>query len=362
MAIKYLYIDDETEESVEGIIKHLNTEPEKLVVEHEQPKTWNIQVKKLISDNYLNQFEGLLLDLKLEFSQGEENDVKYYGSDLAQTIRTAVKAGQIKDLPILLCSTDDKLKDFFDKTSVNLFDKKYNKDRELPLANTISEFVDFAEAYKVLNEGVLLKDILRSSENLVTDLIAVESVYNTFVTSHEKAIFLYNQIILTPGLLIDEDLLAIRLGVDKDKSTDWLPMLEKISQICKYTGVLSLAFERWWLKDLLVWWKAQFKKGIKITTARDRVEHLKAYFNINNLTPLELPNNHKYDTFWYKCVMSNYPLESADGLRTLDQPRYVWHEPSYISMAYLISEERNTKDIKAVLGANEQEIFDSLND
>ncbi len=362
MAIKYLYIDDETKAKVEGINKLLNASPKQLEVKHEQPNTWNEQVNTLIGEQYLNQYDGLLLDLKLEFSKGEENNVKYYGSDLAQTIRTAVKAGQIKDLPILLCSTDDKLRGFFDRTSIDLFDKRYNKHKELSLPNTILEFVSFAEAYQLLNAGVPLKDLLGASDYLETDLVAIQSTYNTFATSHEKAIFLFYQIIQKTGLLIDEDLLAIRLGVDKEKSADWPVLLEQLSKLFKYNGVLSTAFDRWWQKDLLFWWKEQFKKGIKITSAKDRTEQLKTFFKLKELTPLELPEHHKYNTFWYKCKLSNYPLESADGLRTLEQPKYVWHEPSYISMAYLMSEERNTKDIKAVLGANEQAIFDSLNE
>lgn len=360
MAIKYLYIDDETKAKAEGISKPLNADHDILVVEHEQPLTWNAQVKKLIEDRKINNYDGLLLDLKLEFSSGDENDVKYYGSDLAQNLRTEVKAGNISDLPILLCSTDENLAAFFDKTSVDLFDKKYRKNKDLSSPNTVNEFVAFANCYKVLNVNRPLKETLASSNNLDDDLVAVQFTYDSYKTSHERSIFIYHALILSPGLLIDEELLAIRLGIAKDQSEDWQTLKSTFLKGFAYKGVLSSAFPRWWQKDLITWWKEKFGKSLKVQTSNEKVELLKQFFGLQRLLPIELPPHHLYSTFWYKCRLSDYPLESADGIKTLEQPKHIWQEPTYISMAYIMSEERNSRNIKALLGAQELKLFDEL--
>jgi len=100
-------------------------------------------------------------------------------------------------------------------------------------------------------------------------------------------------------------------------------------------------------------------KSLSITTAEDRVSQLVRKFELE-LSPLALPNHQHYTTFWYKCRLSNTSLDPTDGLRTIEMPRYAWQDTSYISIGYLMSDERDTEAIYPLLGPNERETFDEL--
>ncbi|WHT39546.1 hypothetical protein QNH98_02260 [Myroides sp. mNGS23_01] len=96
--MKFLYIDDETPEKSLGLILNLlgKSIKDQFEYEIEQPKTWNEQKAHLIERGELDKYDGLLLDLKLQFSEGDDNNVRFSGPDLAQTIRSEVRAKKIK--------------------------------------------------------------------------------------------------------------------------------------------------------------------------------------------------------------------------------------------------------------------------
>lgn len=358
MAIKYLYIDDETPAKSSGIVKPLINDALDFAIE--RPKSWNDQKIQLIESGALNDYDGLLLDLKLEFSEGEENVVKFNGADLAQTIRTDVKAGKVDDLPIFLCSTDDKYMALFDRTSYDLFDKKYRKDVDFVSGEARSEFIAFAGAYKTVKENADVARLLQKEVSGNDDLIALSAALAGCRTPHEKVYLIDRFVIQANGILLDEPLLAIRLGIDIDKSAGWQSLKETVLRTFEYSGILSGCYQRWWQADLLRWWRETIGKSLRVMSAKERVDALLQKVGASDLVSIDLPTHHRFDTFWYKCSLSNTPLEPSDGLRTIEMPRYVWQEPSYISTAYMMSEERDRHQIMSLLGANEQMIFEEL--
>lgn len=355
MTTKFLYIDDEPQKA-KGIIKSI--EDSELVFEVESPRTWNDQKSYLIDSKKLDEYDGLLLDLKLQFTDNENNDIKYKGGDLAQSIRTDVKSDKIKDLPIFLCSTDALMMSILDRTSYDLFDKKYDKDIFSSNENIKAEFLAFPEAYHLLNEKKDFESI--TGKKLQDELLPLQIELLKCKTPHEIIYLIQNYVIKCNGLLLDEELLAIRLGINHKESSDWNKLKDDLLNVFKYEGILNGCYERWWQIDVLKWWKEEFGTSLKVMCAADKVKILVEKFGLQNITALSLPENHRFDTFWYKCRLSKYPLEPSDALRTIEMPRYIWQEPSYISIAYIKSEERVREDIIPFLGANELKIFEAL--
>lgn len=354
MVTKYLYIDDEKEDLVDGIEKNLSSD--QLSTDVKPALSWDTEITNLIEKKGLDQYDGLLIDLQLKFSINDSEQVKYFGPDLVQAIRTKVKSGTIKDLPILLCSSETKLLELFDKTSLDLFDKKYDKVKDLVKDSVKIELISFSTAYKKLNAQEALQTILETDE----DLFEFELEFNKLKTPHEQVNFIYNQLILKPGLVIDESLLAIRLGVDINTSKDWEKLKNEILTAFKYRGILHEFNEKWWQSKLLRWWKENFKNSLQVVSASDRVMLLKEKFNLTEINPLPVPSHQRYETFWYKCYLSDTPLESADGFKTIEMPKYFWQEYTYISLNHIWSEDRNVAKIKELLGNYESERLDEI--
>ena len=355
MAIKFLYIDDEPT-NAKGIIMPICDTDLEITVE--PPKTWSEQKVHLIDSQGLNQYDGILLDLKLEFTDKANEETKYKGSDLAQSIRTDVKSKKIHDLPIFLCSTQDMQS--LDRTGYDLFDKVYYKDSFSSDSNIKVEFIDFANAYKSLRQGFDIPILLNINIDDNDDLFALQSEINKCITPHEVVYLIHKYVIQSNGILLDENLLAIRLGIDKERSKDWIKLKDELLTEFKYKGILSNCYSRWWQSPILNWWKMTFGKSLKVMSSENKISALKQKFKMDDLVPITLPANHKFDSFWYKCILSDFALEPSDAFRTLEMPRYVWQEPNYISVAYLTSDERDRHKIMSLIGKNEQKFFEHM--
>ena len=70
---------------------------------------------------------------------------------------------------------------------------------------------------------------------------------------HEAVSFIIRELFDAPGLLIDEAVLAIRLGVDKARSNGWKRVKEHF-RTAQYAGVAANGFRRWWIDLFLVRW------------------------------------------------------------------------------------------------------------
>jgi len=336
MAIKYLYINHQPVDT-QGIALDLSIKPEKLKVEKPtEPKSWNEQIQFLRDKR--KEFNGLLLDLRLTDRDDNVNSVEYQSSSLAQEIRSLAKEGLIEDLPIILCSTDDNFKSLYDSTNQDLFDAVFDKDK-MNGSKVIEEFVAYVKTYETIQKNKTdLKKLLDSGD---LNISQIQQYFNDLKTVHERAALL-KEVVFPSGILIDEELLAVRLGLDKEKSEDWEELLKKLnrSNKSKYKGVYSKVWQRWWMPLLYKWWDKNFPKlFFQNTPASKKVEALKKKFKLKKLTGLELPEYHEYHSFWHKCVKSEklIPLVSADGLRTKDIPKYEWQDISYISNNFVIN-------------------------
>lgn len=358
MALKFLYIDDEKVNTAKGLIINLD---DKINIDFrvEQPSTWNTQKFNLIDNKELNDYDGLLLDFKLQFSNEKDSTIKYSGAELAQSIRNGAKSGTIRDLPIFLCSSENLYIAMFDRTNKDLFDKKYIKESNLNNIHTQKELISFANAYEKLRGEQSTDVIVQKSINEIEDLVILNSMVSCLETPHERIYLLNNFVIQTSGLLVEEELLAIRLGVNIKDSPTWNNFRTEILDKFKYRGILGDCYPRWWQFEINSWWEQMFNKNLIISTAEERVERLNEKYGFG-LVAIQLPKHQRYSTFWYKCRLSNTPLDATDGLRTVEMPRYIWQDPSYISFGYLLSDDRELEHAYKLMGPSEIELFDEL--
>lgn len=357
--IRYLYIDDERPEDVRGIVRNLSIRPNDLVIDSKRAIGWNEQVEYIKA--HQDDWDGILMDLKLEFPISEHiSDRLVYGaSALAQEIRSLTKKEDLVDKPIILCSTDNNYLTYFDKTSSDLFDACLEKN-EIVTTPKVDFFISHAVAYQkiIANENNLESLLQQPNTEFVKD---VKPYFEKLKTVHEKASFIHNQIIQPVGLLIDEDTFAIRLGIDKVNSADWTTIAEYLQEF-KYTGVYSEIIHRWWMSSLNKWWKNAFPNvSIQNTPSAKKVDLLKAFFHLENLTVITKPEHQQYDLYWHKCLKSPLPTSTADGIRCLEQPRYSWQTPQYISLNYAWNSTlRQQEELRKIFAPNELEKFEKI--
>ena len=132
--------------------------------------------------------------------------------------------------------------------------------------------------------------------------------------------------------MIDQDVLAARLGIDKEKSDDWGKFIEAINPAIKYNGVFSEAWDRWWSNRLLDWWDSEISNEIVLinSSAEERVALLKEKLNLQDLEIAQPIESYMSNSFWTVCKALNQPLDIYDGL-VVNQRNETWQDKEYVS-------------------------------
>jgi hypothetical protein len=342
MAIKYMYIDDQPDKA-NGIEAGLSA-TDRLKVTLYAAENWNDQIRLIQAER--PNFDGLLLDLQLRLPEGT---LLYDAPALAQQLRNLAKEGKFDDLPIILCTTDDLFLQVYDKsTNDDLFDRIYYKDNWTPVVSNqdLLEFSSLSDGYKKIKNaqtGDIGKLLCINSDPAILQLTDKLPESKTI---HSIASFILKQLVLKTGLLVDEDILAIRLGFDKENSSAWGEVKAQLTQF-QYRGIFHEAWPRWWIGDIMKWWRAVSGGGsLRNMSAKEKVDILKNKLKLENLTSIVLPYKHNQDTFWYKCVITGIPLSSEDGLLVKNQDsKFDWQDKEYISMSHLwTADSKNAED------------------
>ena len=369
MANKFLYIDDTPKDRREGTAIGLQ-EPGVLEIMPSEPLIWNDQINQIVEG--VDEFDGIILDWRLteelQRSTPElaESLVKYSAEALAQHLRyLATEKVLNKDIPIILCSMNHGFKSHYkrDSTGHDLFDEVYEKMEFTEKHSTVvSELQSMVAAYKTLQTGTpTWNSILGISQETEIDVRLVNSLTTLIENKvpHVLVRFLLNEVIKKPGVLIDEHILAARLGIDKDGSSDWQSLLDTtINPMMKYSGLLSTGWSCWWAGELVQWWKAEVSpQHPQLLGAEQRVTLLKKQTGLENLTPAEKLKFCASDEYWTVCVATKRPIDIADGLRILSDNPYAWQDEQFISLFALL-ERTAPKTFK--LSPLEQERFDYL--
>lgn len=351
MATKYLYIDDESNIQLEPFITALTGRTDELEIVLQAPKELGDQIDEFSS--ILNNYDGLILDWRLDQLPNQEGRrVRFRAAALAQELRTratetraGIVGGAIRDLPIVLWSTYEKLKGSYygDDTSHDLFDYKQHKQRVVEDSERVRvELVSLAKGYREIAEKVgrhnsfpeiVLTEDQRGSLTL-DPRIAERFISIDSTPYHELAKFILKELILRPGPLISEELLAARLGINKEASSGWRTFLRTLPDNSRYQGPFRDAWPRWWAQVIEKdWWQAMcHPRSLSLLRAPERVERLIQCTGISDLVAATPISPTYQDRYWTVCEYSTCPLDPIDGVTIVEKEPEPWQERRYISL------------------------------
>jgi hypothetical protein len=244
------------------------------------------------------------LDLRLDTQAQWEGDsigkkAQYRAEELAQKIRVDATEGIIPDVPIVLWSTDQNLNNSGfsrDSTPKDLFDLKVVK---TSISNKASEIrlklIALAEGYRIIeqsySESMIHLDKCLNLPVHIKEYIdpRIISYFSVDIKPpiHDVARYILDEIIRKPGILIDEYLLATRLGISIQESEKWAVFLDDILSFARYTGVFYKGWTNFFGDELYGWWRQNFRESnLKTLKASERVELINERYVGYNLTPL----------------------------------------------------------------------------
>ncbi|MGJ5083583.1 hypothetical protein [Bradyrhizobium sp. HKCCYLS3013] len=255
---------------------------------------------------------GVLVDIDLSSDPG----TKGTGLGVAQDLRAKQKSGSVADYPLVRFANPVPVGRFVgaDPVSNDLFDLLVSKEsaRKDAVAVTrrciaLTAIYDELLARRSFTEkrfsemcGLTLKQYeLWSDERLFQRMQA--GMAKGAGAVHVGAGAFVRTFLEPAGLLIDEDLVAVRLGVDAIRSgASWKALLSRINSAA-YRGVGSEAFNRWWARGLDAFWYSIDKESfLQELTAAERVERLCARFKLRSLVAL----SDSQRRFWRLCALS----------------------------------------------------------
>lgn len=344
---KYLYIDDENDQSVLAICSGFNDQKiiEVEYLEIDEGQTFDSLKTKIQHE----QFDGLILDLKLD---GEgRNRLNFKAPTLAQDIRTYVSSETTKNaFPIVLCSTDSKMKATYDKDkqSHGLFDYKFLKGSDIDWKRFSIKLFSLSKGYEILNGTKDIKKILAREDidkldrRIFENFIDPDNQIN--LTPYDFSNFILEDLFHHPGILIKEYFIASRLGVDIEKSGKAWEEVKTQFVDSKYKGVFSDGWDRWW-SDLVNKKFREISNGgnLNILNAEQRVDVLSSKFSINGLVPATPLKYCTSSNFWTICEETKKPLDPLEGFKVFENKSLKpWQESKYLSF-YAIADKGLTK-------------------
>lgn len=344
MATTFLYIDDDKlKDATEKVQGFEQTGLRVLTNQHKG--TWENQMKFIKENEAI--LDGLLLDLRLDDFPNEEGErADFRGTSLAQEIRTRQKEGEFKSFPIILFSGNDKLEKSLEKSGKDLFDICIDKGQINAKSYDVlsPQLLALAEGYKIITQSVSnLSGILDTNIDFVDERFISELNGLVNNPTHVIAGFLINDLIGKQGMLVDEQILAARLGIDILKSPEWGRVISSLSP-SKYTGVFSDGWHRWWMVSVNDWWRkvSKTEKYLRSTPASIRVDLIKKGLGIEELFAAEKIEKADSEEYWTICRGYNRPLDPVDGLMIDGQENlYPWQDTEYVSIDAALKRKNN---------------------
>lgn len=336
---KVFYLDDEKDDLVQPIKRKLE-QGEVLDVTLEKPTNFEEELDRL--SKILSGYDAIILDLQLDGPQENTKGnsalnfhVKYQAPPLAQTIRTLASEAKVPDVPIVLCSTEAKIKASFsrDFTSHDLFDWTFLKDDINE--ETIGKISSLIEGYRVLNK---IKN--NFSEALKRDYDELdERILSRFISEdnspiHEMARVVFKDVVQRTGVLINENTLAARLGIDISKSGEhWNNLLESHFLAAKYKGIFHESWIRWWNDLVIDKFEEITGENLASLDAESRVNLLKKNTEFEGLVASDMIELCKSNYFWNICEISKEPIDPFEGFKILpkEEPK-PWQDYHYVSL------------------------------
>lgn len=293
---------------------------------------------------------GLLLDIAFINAAGSDGKpLAYNGIALAQQIRTLqtimrTRGDGLPEIPIVRFSKKDIVSDYVsqDTTSDDLFDEKLDKDQVLiDASDAVRRLISIAGDYPALiafaddaTDENALATLLGCNPELFLrlDSRALLGLRRRGVPPHILSRQLIGVLLGRAGPLIDEALLALRLGIDKNRSPDWLSVLSTMAGAA-YAGTFGHGYPRWWMPLILDWWSEaidQDRTPARLS-AEERVALVRQKLSLDQLEPLPTTLESPGNRFWHFCVKSDRPVDPAFGYPLLPEwGQEVWQDTEYL--------------------------------
>jgi hypothetical protein len=364
MAITYIYLDDEKPQTVRPYIEEVKRHCDELDISLHSPQMYQKQISALGKENY----DGLILDLRLDqFANWEKKNgggkAHYRATTLAQEIRTRATEGKYREYPIVLWSTDDRLKNSYykDDTGHDLFDLKCVKEeieKEDQAKLIATRLVSLVQGYK---EIISIRGVTRRSKAQFHRFLGFSEppeFIDPRITSyfegksgsvpvHEYARFILRDLLEMPGSLVDERILAARLGIDISASKDFQKLKNMHLREAAYKGPFLEGWPRWWSHLVEEWWKSfDGPPGpLRSTSASERVAFLKKMTKLKGLVNAKPITENHSELFWTVCQVSGCPLDPRDGVVVYVKDYKLWQDKLYVSIEVALSGEMEERGL-----------------
>lgn len=309
---------------------------------------------------------GLLVDVAFTNALTEEHvSIAYDGMALAQQIRTSQTRGlrqnngtNLPEFPLVRLSKLDVIREFIkgDTTGEDLFDEKIDKSdviehAELIVPRLISLAVDYPSvsayaANEVKTDGAVA-GLLGVQEEFLSriDVRTLLGLRRVDAPAHVLSRYVIGSLLGRPGPLIDEPMLAVRLGIDTRISEKWPAMMDRLKAVA-YQGVFSAGYPRWWMTLVLEWWATEIDSDqapFRLTAA-DRVHLIQEKTGIVQLAPLAESPDSPGTKFWHRCIVSGLPVDPTFGFPLMAEwGQETWHEVDYLCQEEALRDPRNTR-------------------
>jgi hypothetical protein len=283
---------------------------------------------------------GVLMDIEL----GNETGLVEDGLSLSAAIRAAQNRGDVSSFPIIRFSRRSKVLANIgsDPSTDALFDLLWDKDalsNHDEIASLKNDMAGLTEVYgSVRRETEISEAIgLDASHWNEWGSNSFDEQYTIYDRDHLRAGIVV-QALRDSGLLIDESLLAIRLGVSLKSSRGWSDLIRDLDGAA-FTGPGSKFMPRWWVRAIEFWWEQTFDlvDPLSAVSVDRRVEVLRSKYA--DLTPIEeipeSPGRH----YWRYCTIT---LEEERRLLPVDPewgvpvkpraPLPEWQDPLYAAL------------------------------
>lgn len=326
MKYTILYLEDQTADTmvadfaiknVELIVNKAKTEREAVEAMHQQ------------------DFDAYLMDYRL--SQGKSF---FDAPAFAAYLRTEHRREKNSQKPIVMITSEKWLKIVKNGgVGQNLFDMillkdDYNKKKD----ETTALILSYIEAYREIEKNnYKVENALDLTKAQVQEFLDSRLVKELTTAKEEKSIFkflkqIHEHLFNNPGVLIDKNYLASRLGINiKTSGEEWDKLNSELSDSI-YSGVLSDVYGRWWMPSIQSWWNDISKgKSLRRMEAEERVKLLNEKFalNLKAATPIKECES---SNFWVVCKALKEPLDPAEGYVCNNRYMMPWEENEYISL------------------------------
>ncbi|AZV76950.1 hypothetical protein EBB79_02930 [Parasedimentitalea marina] len=249
MSFSGFFIDDNETENVYA--KTMSTKGA-LKLAYEAPE----QVSRHAKSVFARKPDLLVLDFRLDEDSDLDPNETYKGSVLAQQVRDCSTATPEHDFPIVLVSSEDKIREQFapDLTSHDLFDKVYSKEEVNDRRDEIRvELLSLCDGYQILRRSVGSYDLFKltkldAEEDYILDHQELELAIRRASAPHQIASIFLNQLIGQTGLLLDVDEACARLGVAQSERDEVEIYLDECG--ARYSGLFSNGWPRFWAHRL----------------------------------------------------------------------------------------------------------------